>query len=114
MGVEERRGRQRRLLPRHGRREDKAPWWAEGEDEDGDESEGEAVAECGSASVRLGAAPIWATDGTGARARSMAMCRGKERHNDVFDLAGCRFEEEGYSVVDYESALQTAKSTTVI
>nr|AAG13431.1 hypothetical protein [Oryza sativa Japonica Group] len=39
--------------------------------------------------------------------------REKERHNAVFDLAGCGFEEEGYPVVDYESALQTAKSTTV-
>nr|BAD10384.1 ulp1 protease-like protein [Oryza sativa Japonica Group]BAD33020.1 ulp1 protease-like protein [Oryza sativa Japonica Group] len=36
-----------------------------------------------------------------------------ERHSAVFELAGCGFEEEGYPVVDYESALQTAKSTTV-
>nr|BAD19349.1 unknown protein [Oryza sativa Japonica Group] len=35
-----------------------------------------------------------------------------ERHSAVFDLAGYGFKEEGYPVVDYESALQTAKSTT--
>nr|BAD11610.1 hypothetical protein [Oryza sativa Japonica Group] len=37
----------------------------------------------------------------------------QERHSAIFDLDGCGFEEEGYPVVDYESALQTAKSTTV-
>nr|BAD35625.1 Ulp1 protease-like [Oryza sativa Japonica Group] len=31
----------------------------------------------------------------------------------ISDLAGHGFEEEGYPVVDYESALQTAMSTTV-
>nr|BAD36512.1 hypothetical protein [Oryza sativa Japonica Group] len=36
-----------------------------------------------------------------------------ERYSDVSDLAGCGFKEEGYPVVDYESVLQTAKSTTV-
>nr|BAD20178.1 Ulp1 protease-like [Oryza sativa Japonica Group] len=36
----------------------------------------------------------------------------QERHSAIFDLDGCGFEEEGYPVVDYESALQTAKSTT--
>nr|BAD16251.1 unknown protein [Oryza sativa Japonica Group] len=36
-----------------------------------------------------------------------------ERHSAFFNLAGCGFEEEGYPVVDYESTLQTAKSTTV-
>nr|AAR06330.1 hypothetical protein [Oryza sativa Japonica Group] len=40
-------------------------------------------------------------------------CSCQERHSAVFDLARCGFKEEGYPVVDYESALQTAKSTTV-
>jgi hypothetical protein len=31
----------------------------------------------------------------------------------ISDLAGHRFEEEGYPVVDYESDRQTARSTTV-
>ncbi len=31
----------------------------------------------------------------------------------ISDLAGHGFEEEGYPVVDYESAFQTAMSTTV-
>ncbi len=31
----------------------------------------------------------------------------------ISDLAGHGFEEEGYSVVDYESDLQTAMSTTI-
>jgi hypothetical protein len=31
----------------------------------------------------------------------------------ISDLAGHRFEEEGYPVVDYESDLQTDMSTTV-
>ncbi len=35
----------------------------------------------------------------------------QERHSAVFDLAGHGFEEEDYPVVDYESAIRTAKST---
>ena len=31
----------------------------------------------------------------------------------ISDLAGCELEEESYPVVDYESDLQTAMSTTV-
>nr|BAD38155.1 ulp1 protease-like [Oryza sativa Japonica Group] len=38
----------------------------------------------------------------------------QERYSAVSDLAGCGFEEEGYPVVDYESELQTAISTTVL
>ncbi len=37
----------------------------------------------------------------------------QERYSAVSNLAGCGFEEEGYPVVDYESVLQIAKSTTV-
>ncbi len=37
----------------------------------------------------------------------------QERHSAIFDLAGYGFEEEAYTVVDYESALQTAKLTIV-
>nr|AAM76358.1 hypothetical protein [Oryza sativa Japonica Group] len=37
----------------------------------------------------------------------------KERHSAVSDLARHRFEEEDYHVIDYESELQTAMSTTV-
>ena len=37
----------------------------------------------------------------------------QERHSAVSYLAECGFEEEDYPVVDYESDLQTAMSTTV-
>ena len=36
----------------------------------------------------------------------------QERYSAVSDLAGCGFKEEGYPVVDYESAIQTTKSIT--
>ncbi len=38
----------------------------------------------------------------------------REESSAISDLAVYGFEEEGYPVVDYESTLQTAKSTTVI
>ena len=37
----------------------------------------------------------------------------REESSVVSDLTGCGFEEEGYPVVDYDSDLQTAMSTTV-
>nr|BAD27672.1 hypothetical protein [Oryza sativa Japonica Group] len=36
----------------------------------------------------------------------------REESSAISDLAGCGFEEEGYPVVDYESDLQAATSTT--
>ncbi|BAD87991.1 hypothetical protein [Oryza sativa Japonica Group] len=39
--------------------------------------------------------------------------RQRRDESAISDLAGHGFEEEGYPVVDYESALQAAMSTTV-
>nr|AAO72418.1 hypothetical protein [Oryza sativa Japonica Group] len=45
--------------------------------------------------------------------KNVAAAAVRERYSVVSDLAGCGFEEEGYPVVDYESDIQTAMSTTL-
>ncbi|BAD73548.1 unknown protein [Oryza sativa Japonica Group] len=56
----------------------------------------------------------WNTGGLVEAATTVMLCGGLSGRDKstAFDLAGCGFEEEGYPVVDYESTLQNAKSTT--